>query len=180
MGIVALRDRALFSYLLTTGARVSEALQAHRDDFTAPIVRLKGGRMHTLRPSDIAIEYVREYLAVRVDDNPWCWVTHKTNAPLTRLRPPGVWEVWQKLAPKVGVEPWTTHQLRHTCVTEMLENGISILVAAKHVGHKGTGSMHIYGQVRERQKREAVEVMDGLLEKRRPYLLPKIARHERY
>jgi integrase/recombinase XerD len=173
MNIVALRDRALFFYLLTTGARVSEALQVRRDDLESPVVRQKGGTEKVLLMPPAAQELVEDYLRARHDDSPWLWISHRTNAPLHRLAPPGVREIWRKLARKLGISPWTTHQLRHTCATELLEAGVPELVIAEHLGHHGLGSLHIYGQVRDKQRREAVDVMGALV---RPpaRLLPKI------
>jgi integrase len=180
MGIVALRDRALFFYLLTTGARVSEALQVRRDDLDAPVVRQKGGSEKVLLMPPGAHELIDDYLRARIDREPWLWITHKTNAPITRLGAPGVREVWRKLAKKLGITPWTTHQLRHTCATELLEAGVPELVIAEHLGHHGLASLHIYGQVRDKQRQAAVAVMDQLVQAPRARLLPKISRHERY
>jgi integrase/recombinase XerD len=173
MGIVALRDRALFFYLLTTGARVSEALQVRRDDIEAPVVRQKGGSEKVLLMPLAAQELVEDYLHARHDNEPWLWVSHKSNAPLRRLGAPGVREIWRKLAKKLNVPPWTTHQLRHTCATELLEAGVPELVIAEHLGHHGLASLHIYGQVRDKARREAVEVMGALVGPPKR-LLPKI------
>jgi len=112
MNIVALRDRALFFYLLTTGARVSEALQVRRDDIETPVVRQKGGTEKVLLMPPACQELVEDYLRGRRDDSPWLWVSHKSNAPLSRLGPPGVREIWRKLARKLGITPWTTSTAR--------------------------------------------------------------------
>jgi site-specific recombinase XerD len=180
MGIVALRDRALFFYLLSTGARVSEALQVRRDDLDAPVVRQKGGSEKVLLMPPAAREVIDDYLRVRIDDVPWLWVGFRTNTPMARLGPPGVREIWRKIATKVGVKPWTTHQLRHTCATELLAAGIPELVVAEHLGHHGLASLHIYGQVRPAARQKAVDVMEQLVQAPRPVLLPKISRRERY
>ncbi len=180
MGIVALRDRALFFYLLTTGARVSEALQVRRDDLEGPVVRQKGGTEKVLLMPPSVRELIDDYLRARIDREPWLWISHKTNAPINRLNPPGVREIWRKLARKLDIPPWTTHQLRHTCATELLEAGVPELVIAEHLGHHGLGSLHIYGQVRNKQRQAAVDVMDNLVQPPRARLLPKISRHERY
>ena len=180
MNIVALRDRALFFYLLTTGARVSEALQVRRDDLEAPAVRQKGGSEKVLLMPANARELVDDYLRARHDDIPWLWVNHRSNRSATRLGPPGVREVWRKIAKKVGVKYWTTHQLRHTCATELLAAGVPELVIAEHLGHHGLGSLHIYGQVRPKARQAAVDVMGEMLKAPRPVLLPKLSRGERY
>jgi integrase/recombinase XerD len=176
MGIVALRDRALFFYLLTTGARVSEALQVRRDDLDGPTVRQKGGSEKVLLMPDSARELVDDYLRARADDIPWLWVNHRSNRTGVRLGPPGVREVWRKIAKKVGVKYWTTHQLRHTCATELLAAGVPELVIAEHLGHHGLGSLHIYGQVRPKARQAAVDALGELVNAPRPVLLPKLSR----
>jgi len=112
MNLVALRNRALFFYVLATGSSVSEALQVRRHDLVVPVIRGKAGTEQQLLMPPACRELVEDYLRARRDDNPWLWVTHKTNAPMTRLAPPGVREIWRKLARKLGLKPWTTHQLR--------------------------------------------------------------------
>ncbi len=175
MGIVALRDRALFFYLVTSGARVSEALQVRRDDYLEPIVRQKGGTSKVLRIPPATAAVVSDYVEARRDDSPWLWISHKTNAPLGRLGPPGVREVWRKLAMKLGLRPWTTHQLRHTCCTEMLEAEVPSLVVMDKMGHHGLGTQHIYGQVRDRQRQHAQAAMQRLVVTSRPDLLPRLS-----
>lgn len=183
MGVVALRDRAIFVYILTTAARVSEALQARRDDFAAPLVIQKGGSKQTLRPAPVALELIRDYLALRIDDSPWLWISHKTNAPLARLNPAGVWEIMQKIGKKAGVKRFTTHQLRHTAITTMHEAEVPALAVMKQAGHHGLGSQHIYGQVREKQRIQAVDAMEERVQRGRapaPVVqLPKLPRYVR-
>lgn len=65
-----LRDRALFVYILSTGARVSEALQPTRENYAAPIVIQKGGTKKLLGVPPEAVEIVGDYLCVRDDDRP--------------------------------------------------------------------------------------------------------------
>jgi len=54
------------------------------------------------------------------------------------------------------------------------------LVIAEHLGHHGLGSLHIYGQVRDKQRQHAVAVMDDLVQPPRPHMLPKISRRGEY
>jgi integrase len=182
MGIVALRDRAIIIYILTTTARVSEALQARRDDFARPLVVQKGGSKQELWPGDTAVEMVRDYLAVRIDDSPWLWISHKTNAPLSRLRPAGVWEICQKLAKKVGIAPFSTHQLRTTALTAMDEAEVPPMAAMKQAGHHGLGTMHKYVRVRKKTRIQAVEAIEARIQLARgpaPIALPKFPRYTR-
>jgi integrase len=138
MGIVALRDRALFSFILTTSARVSEALQLRRDELVDPVIFQKGGTEKMLMFPGQVGELIEDYLRSRIDDSPYVWISHRTNTPLAQLRPPGVRSVWQKLARKLGIPPFTTHQLRHTCATELRNAHIPDAVIEAHMGHRGT------------------------------------------
>jgi integrase len=186
MGIVALRDRALFVYILTTAARVTEALQARRDDFERPLVIQKGGSRKELWPAPIAIELIRDYMAVRIDDSPWLWISHKTNAPLGRLNPAGVWEIMQKIGKKAGVKRFTTHQLRHTAMTAMSEAEVPPLAVMKQAGHHGLGTQHIYTKVSDRKRGLAVEAMEQRVQLARktmpqkPRMLPRLSRGGRF
>lgn len=177
MDIVALRDRALWAYLVTTTARVSEALQVRRDDFEAPIVVQKGGTEKRLRIPDVARELVEDYLRARVDKNPWLWIGYRTNTPTDRLRPAGVLKIWKKIARKVGIRPFTTHQLRHTGASALFEARVSDIIIADKMGHHGTGTLHHYTKIPARERERVDEVMEELIAPRRPRLrvLSKIA-----
>jgi site-specific recombinase XerD len=180
MSLVALRDRALFWYLITTGARVSEALQVLRGEAERAIVWQKGGSQKVLRIPPGAAEMVADYLQARRDDCPWLWVTHDSNRPLRKLDAAGVREVWKRLCQRVGVAAFTTHQLRHTCATELLEAGVPELVVADWLGHHGLQTLHRYGQVRESQRQLALDAAEQLMQAPpRPRLLPR-ARKGRY
>ena len=172
MGLVPLRDRALFFYLLTTGARVSEALQVRRDEAERALVIQKGGSQKVLRMTPSTAAMVTDYLEQRHDHAEWLWVTHDSNRPQRRLDPAAVREVWRKVARHVGVPAWTTHQLRHTCASELLEAGVPELVVAEHLGHHGLGTLHVYGQIREAQRQLAIDAMENLT--RGPQLKPVI------
>jgi site-specific recombinase XerD len=163
MAVRALRDRALFFYLLSTGARVSEVLQVTRKEASHAIVWQKGGSQKVLMAPPVALAAVDDFLAARKDDCPWLWVTYDNNRELRKLTPDGVREIWKRVARKVGVPRWTTHQLRHTCATELLEAGLPEIVVAEHLGHHGLGSITNYAQVRHAQRQQAVDAMQTFL-----------------
>jgi len=173
--VVELRDRALFFCLLTSAARVSEALQMRRRDFERAIVIQKGGTEKALHMPPTAIAMIEDYLAVRKDDLPWLWIGHGNNVnAVKRLEGAGVREAWRRLCYLLHIDRFTTHQLRHTCITEMLARGISELVTADHAGHHDIRQIHVYGQVRDHQRRQALDAMENLAQQPgRPRLTPK-------
>jgi site-specific recombinase XerD len=161
--LVARRDRALFLFLVGTCARVSEALSLSRTDLledgTARVVE-KGGHDHILVTPKFALVAVRDYLSVRTDSHPALWVTHD-DRPTRPLTPANVRHIWQRVAEHLGLSSWTTHQLRHTGATELLNAGVALEVIAAQLGHHGLASVQIYAQLRMSRRREAADVLDG-------------------
>lgn len=159
-----LRDRALFTTLLVTGARISEVLQLHRSHFTSgrPIVIMqKGGREKVLRLTDTAREHVQAYLAARTDDSQWAFVTVRP-AP-RRLRRELVRIIWRRLAKTLGIPIFTSHQIRHTTATELKRAGISDLVVANHLGHANLATLANYAAVVDEQHEAKAVVLETLL-----------------
>jgi integrase/recombinase XerD len=161
--LVDLRNRALFLYILTTGARVSEAMQVKREDMTRAVVRQKGGTDKDLEVPPVVLEALSDYLAERRDDNPAMWVTLVNNYPMRPLGPPTVREIWRRMAARLGITPWTTHQLRHTGATELYKAGIDGMVVADWLGHKGMSHVTQYTRVSYQRRQEALDVLDGLV-----------------
>jgi integrase len=71
--------------------------------------------------------------------------------------------IWRLLCKRLQVDDFTTHQLRHTCATELLEAGIGSLVVADHLGQHGLRTLGTYGGVRGNQRRIALQAMDALV-----------------
>jgi site-specific recombinase XerD len=160
--VMARRDRALFLFLIGTCARVSEALSVNRTDLqedgTARVVE-KGGHDHILVTPKFALIALRDYLSVRTDSHPALWVTHDVR-PTRSLTPAAVRKIWRRVAEHLGLSSWTTHQLRHTGATELLNAGVALEVIAAQLGHHGLASVQIYAQLRMSRRREAADVLD--------------------
>jgi integrase len=166
--IVDLRNRALFLFILSTGARVSEALQVSRADMARAVVRQKGGSLKELDIPPIVLEALEEYLAERRDAYPWLWVTLDSNHPMRPLSPASVREIWRRMALRLHLKPWTTHQLRHTGATELYEADIDGLVVADWLGHKGMGHVPQYTRIPRRRRQQALDVLQRLIEDNSP------------
>lgn len=174
MTIVELRDRAMTIYILVTGARVSEALQALRTDYTLPVVIQKGGGEKTLRPTATALDLVHDYLRARRDDWPWLWVQHgnNINAAGARLKSSGVREALIRLALRLQIKPFTTHQLRHSYATVLGNAGISPAAIADGLGHADLRTLMEYLEVQEPLQLQVVETMEQLVKQPRRPLPP--------
>lgn len=162
-----LRDRALFIFILNTGARVSEALRPTRFDYERPTVIQKGGTKKTLNVHPRAAEIVADYLRARTDDRPELFLVHKRLPTHERdgvpMNPADVRKVWHKLSKKLGLTYWTTHAIRHTCATLLLDAEIDHLVIAEHLGHHGVGTIANYAKVRDKSRQKVLNVMGAVL-----------------
>ncbi len=139
-----LRDRALFHYIIATAGRVSEILQVRRPTFERQIVRQKGGgEKEFICPPGVA-RLIHQYLTARTDNNPYLWIAFKTDHTIAPLRQAGVLAIWARLARRYHLEPFTTHQLRHTSATKLSASGHDALAIANHLGHADLRSVPLY------------------------------------
>ncbi len=164
MTLVQLRDRALFIFILSTGARVTEALQPTRTNYAKPTVIQKGGGEKTLGVTPKAVEIVGDYLACRDDDSPILWVIHAKRRHLRPMNPADVRLVWKHMSKRLGLSYWTTHAIRHTTATVLLAAEVDHLVIAKHLGHHGVGTIANYAKVGERGRQKVLGAMDEVLQ----------------
>lgn len=182
MALKDLRDRALFFYLIGTGARVSEALQVNREDIAGDVVVWqKGGGQKLLFAPPRAMAAVLLYVERRRDNHPALWVA--LDDPVRRLTQDAVREIWRVLARRVGVPRWTTHQLRHTAATLMIDGEVDEIVAANHLGHRGLATIQGYAEIRKARRQKAIDVLDEALQGPGPEavrgLLPRLSKRPR-
>lgn len=118
-----LRDRALYFYVKSTAAKVSEILQVHRKNFKAQLVRQQGGKVKELMPPPGVAKLIRDYLGARTDDNEWLWIAYHTNGRIGRLNDAGVLKIWERIARKVGIAAFTTQEIRNTAATLLVGRG---------------------------------------------------------
>jgi site-specific recombinase XerD len=172
--LLAHRDRALFYVLVGTAGRVSEVLSLNRKDVQrqtgGAVARVieKGNREHILVFPPIAVQALDDYLEVRQDHNPALFVCHDSFVthdakPIRRLPTHMVGKVWDRVAAELGLERWTTHQLRHTGGTELYEVTGDLDLVATQLGHHGLGSVQGYVKVRAAKRLAAMAVLEARL-----------------
>jgi integrase/recombinase XerD len=170
--VLELRDRALFFYLLTTGARISEALQLRREGYADVLVVQKGGREKRMRIPDQVVLMVEEYLAARSDPLPQLWVTHPTAQPCRPLTREAANHIWQRLAGELGMRSWTNHRLRDSAATYLALQKVPTHMIADFLGHADLRTVMKYIQIADEQRGEVVELMGELfdqVEGQRPF-----------
>jgi len=187
--LTGLRDRALFWYLVSTGARISEALQVTRQDAARVVgtalmtstVRRKGGAEGLLTCGPTVLAMIKDYLEVRHDRSPWLWVNHAeggwhylSTEPPVQLTASAANEVWRRVAKGARVPKFTNHQARHTYATEELAAGVPHMAIADAMGHKDLRQMTTYAKVGEAHRQAGVDAADDLVKRHRPPKAPRL------
>lgn len=160
------RTRALFWFLVTSSARISEALRMDLVDVDRKrwVVTQKGGGTKVLVISQVARQWLRQYLAVRGGDpEPALWIYHGPVSGRRRLTAADANRAWRGLCRELGIRPFTSRWLRGTSATELNELGATPIDVAHHLGHHGLATVMKYADLRERRRQAMVDQLDQLV-----------------
>lgn len=154
--------RAAFFVLVTTGMRVSELLSLPHDCMTAAgridLIQ-KGSRAHVVWITKPVLQVLRLHWQ-DVPDR-----THLVHWPRGKqiLRNNFNREL-KKLAARVGIEPFTPHDLRRTVATTLLEQGVDPYVLSSILGHSKPETTAIYDRRPDWVKQQVIEDMVETIE----------------
>jgi integrase/recombinase XerD len=137
-----LKDRTLFELIYSSGLRVAEAasLKVGDIDFErrVMVVRGKFDRDRMVPISEVAHDFLVRYLGTRID-SPEAWVFIGYTGPTRRrhLTPKSVSERFRTLLRRFGMDKAeiSTHSIRHSTATHLLENGASVRHVQELLGH---------------------------------------------
>ena len=120
----SLRDKAIITFLLSTGCRISEVCSLNIEDIdfrTMEVTVLgKGNKERTAYLDSVAGLYLNKYLKS----------AERENGPLfagkgsTRLKPGGVRCMLKKVAARAGVDNVHPHRFRRTLATSLINRGM--------------------------------------------------------
>lgn len=161
-----LRDRALFWFLLTSAARISEVLRMDLVDVDRRrwVVVQKGGGQKTLVISTVARAWLQQYLLARGKDaEPALWIHLGPMVGRRRLKPRDANRIWARVCRELGLPKFTSRWLRGTSATELNELGNTPIDSAHHLGHVGLGSIMKYAKLRTARRQAMVDGLDELL-----------------
>ncbi len=166
------RDKSLLELLFSTGLRVSELVNLQRDNVNLKkeefTVVGKGGKARVVFLSEQAKYWLKKYLELRKDMNPYLFISHDkrtgkqvkvsgkkmtdADEPLT-VR--SVQRLVQRYAHAAGItKAVTPHTLRHSYATDLLQNGADIRSVQTMLGHASITTTQIYTHITDRQLRE--------------------------
>lgn len=129
------RDKAIITFLLSTGCRISEVCNLNRSDIDFDnlecVVLGKGNKERTVYLNEIAAMQLKKYLGTRTDDGEALFVGKGTD----RIQPHGVRIMLKRIEERSGVENVHPHRFRRTLATNLINHGMAIQEVASILGH---------------------------------------------
>jgi integrase len=97
--------------------------------------------------------------------SPECYVFPSCeNLQIDATRPQKTWRTaWRKITVAAGLKGLRFHDLRHQCVTELLEGGAAEAAVLSIAGHVSRKMMEHYSHIRMEAKRKALETLTPIV-----------------
>lgn len=160
-----LRDAALIGLLYATGMRRSEAAALALADYAASsgALRIRHGKGDKARIvyAASARDVLAAYLAARGAEPGPLIVRSRRGGALTRERisDQAVADIVRKRATLAGIAHVTPHDLRRTCISDLLDAGADIATVQQLAGHADPATTARYDRRGERAKERAAGLL---------------------
>ena len=145
------RDYCILTLFLNCGLRISELVGLNLNDIQEDALRIlgKGNKVRILYLNDACQEALRQYLAVRrpihgKDEN--ALFLSSRNERVSRST---VHAMVKKRLEEAGIDAsqYSSHKLRHTAATLMLQNGVDVRAVQEVLGHDHLNTTEIYTHI---------------------------------
>lgn len=155
------RDYCILCIFLNCGLRISEIVGLNIQDIRADHIRVygKGAKERIIYINDACAEAINSYLNVRkniaaIDKNALFLSNRRT-----RISREAVHSMVKKSLTHAGLdaEKYSSHKLRHTAATLMLQNGVDVRTLQELLGHENLNTTQIYTHVDNTELRIAAE-----------------------
>jgi site-specific recombinase XerD len=158
------KQRMLLTTMYATGMRVGEAVQLRVADIdsrrmTILVSRGKGNKQRLVPLSQTLLTELR--LFWKTHRNPvWLFPSRRPDKPLSAPTPG---RTLQRAKVRAGLKRrFSTHVLRHTFATELLEAGVDLFSIQKILGHRSLSTTATYTHVRRSHLQEACRSLELL------------------
>lgn len=153
------RDYCILCLFLNCGLRISEMVGMNLRDIRADhiLIHGKGNKERVVYLNDSCCEAINDWLLVRRGI-----ATSEKNAVFLsarrqRMSVDAVQVMVKKTLAKAGLDPsnYSTHKLRHTAATLMLQNGVDVRTLQEVLGHESLNTTQIYTHIGNTELRSA-------------------------
>lgn len=143
-GCKNIKEKAMLSFFLTTGCRVSEVVNINiKDvDFQNRCVKVcgKGDKERYVYFTQVTAKYLKDYLKTRNDDIDALFISKFKK----RMTKSGYEAKLREIGNNGGVSNVFPHRFRHTFATNMIRNGMPIQEVAILMGHSNIDTTQVY------------------------------------
>jgi integrase/recombinase XerC len=152
------RNRLVIYLMLYAGLRISEANNLRCRDIQIAQQRLvvrsgKGDKDRTIPIHIVPLGELRLAVAGKRPHEAVCG--HPTGETLA---PKSMHHVFERWVPRLGLSfEFVPHQLRHTCLTKLIDCGANIFEAQEIAGHESPETTRIYYRLSAEHLREAID-----------------------
>lgn len=155
------RDYCIICIFLNCGLRISEIVGLNLQDIRADHIRVfgKGSKERIIYINDACAEAINDYLNIRktiaaIDRNALFLSNRRT-----RISREAVHSMVKKSLRAAGLDAnkYSSHKLRHTAATLMLQNGVDVRTLQELLGHENLNTTQIYTHVDNTELRIAAE-----------------------
>jgi len=145
------RDYCIICLFLNCGLRISEIVGLNLSDVRADHLRImgKGSKERTVYLNEACMEALSDYLLVRSNiaalDKSALFLSNRRK----RISTDAVHAMVKKTLKQAGLDPqkYSSHKLRHTAATLMLNNGVDVRTLQEVLGHENLNTTQIYTHV---------------------------------
>lgn len=159
-----LKHKALLSVVYSAGLRVSEVLNLQISDIDSSrmIIRIKGSKNNRDREvmlSEKILILLRKYFS-KYHPKDYLFEGQKEGIYSSR----SVQKIFKNALKKSGItKNVSTHSLRHSFATHLIENGTDIRIVQELLGHKNIQTTQIYTHITRATKSKIKSPFDSLL-----------------
>lgn len=155
------RDYCILTIFLNCGLRISELAGLNKTDVRGDQLRVvgKGNKERMVYLNDACLAAIADWLEVRDTsagaDPHALFITRARK----RMTPAGIHYMVKKRFLKAGLDSslYSSHKLRHTAATLMLENGVDVRTLQEVLGHEHLNTTQIYTHVNNESLRSAAK-----------------------
>jgi site-specific recombinase XerD len=171
------RDRALVQFLISTGCRISEALNLERTDIPRQGARLvvtgKGSKQRSVFLTADAKQAIEEYLEGRTDTSMALFVNYDRSVrddKHRRLTQAGARHIVGRIRRELGAWSFKSpHVARHTTATTLLEvTGGDVRLVQEVLGHANLNTLQGYTKIVDSRKQDAYRRYQEFLDEQKP------------